>query len=194
MPTPTASKSLAPRRSARSVWSALSLLPPSSYHCLTTAPASWTHSKGFAWQFSNRIPRSLRTTSTRGYSLAGPYRARAFSQRPQSSFLRWPRGAVLRRQRRHSPAWQVWLAAMRSARVKARQEGGQTPEKGCDSGLTRGPKRAQGTVVFHCRFPLANPDGQSKTVIVCPYETLTCYISRRPARRYPVWTGPTGNN
>jgi hypothetical protein len=31
---------------------------------LTTAPASWTHSKRFAWECSHKSTRSLRTTST----------------------------------------------------------------------------------------------------------------------------------
>ena len=39
-------------RTARSVWSAWSLLPLSGRPCVTTAPASWTHSKRFAWQFN----------------------------------------------------------------------------------------------------------------------------------------------
>jgi hypothetical protein len=43
--------------------------------------------------------------------------------------LRWARGGLLRRQRPHAPVWQVWLAAMRTARVKAHREGGQTPDK-----------------------------------------------------------------
>jgi hypothetical protein len=44
--------------------SAWSLLPLSNHPDLTTAPASWTHSLRFAWQFILRNPRSLRTIST----------------------------------------------------------------------------------------------------------------------------------
>ena len=47
-------------RTARSVWSAWSLLPLSNNPCLTTAPASWTHSKRFAWQIVHKSLRSLR--------------------------------------------------------------------------------------------------------------------------------------
>jgi hypothetical protein len=50
-------------RTARSVWSAWSLLPLSNHPCLATAPASWTHSRRFAWQFIHKNPRSLRTSS-----------------------------------------------------------------------------------------------------------------------------------
>src|ERR1017187_3921526 len=42
--------------------------------------------------------------------------------------LQWARGGLLRRQWRQAPDWQVWLAAMRTARVKARPAGGQTPD------------------------------------------------------------------
>src|ERR1039458_8621700 len=53
-------------RTARSVWSAWSLLPLSDHHRLTTAPASWTHSKRFAWQFIHQNPCSLRAIPTIG--------------------------------------------------------------------------------------------------------------------------------
>src|SRR5271169_5397868 len=51
-------------RTARSVWSARSLLPLWCARDRSKAPASWTHSKRFAWQFTHKNPRSLRTTST----------------------------------------------------------------------------------------------------------------------------------
>ena len=51
-------------RFARSVWSARSLLPLSNHFWLTTAPASWTHSKSIAKQIKRKNPRSLRTTSS----------------------------------------------------------------------------------------------------------------------------------
>ena len=51
-------------RAARSVWSAWSLLPLLNHLGLTTAPASWPHSKRIAWQVIHKNPRSLRTTST----------------------------------------------------------------------------------------------------------------------------------
>ena len=46
-------------RSARSVWSARSLLPLSGTRHRSKAPASWTHSKRFARQFVVKNPRSL---------------------------------------------------------------------------------------------------------------------------------------
>src|ERR1035441_4398292 len=51
-------------RTARSVWSAWSLLPLSDHPRLTTAPASWTHSKRFAWQFIHKNPCSLQAIPT----------------------------------------------------------------------------------------------------------------------------------
>src|ERR1035441_9147964 len=51
-------------RTARSVWSAWSLLPLSDHLRLTTAPASWTHSKRFAWQFIYKNPCSLQAIPT----------------------------------------------------------------------------------------------------------------------------------
>src|ERR1035438_6574639 len=48
-------------RTARSVWSAWSLLPLSNHLRVTTAPASWTHSMRFAWQFIRKNPRGLWT-------------------------------------------------------------------------------------------------------------------------------------
>src|ERR1035437_2833744 len=46
-------------RIARSVWSAWSLPPLLKHPRPTTAPASWTHSKRFAWQFIHKNLRSL---------------------------------------------------------------------------------------------------------------------------------------
>jgi hypothetical protein len=40
------------------------LLPLSKHPGITTAPASWTHSKRFAWKFAHSNPRSMRTTTT----------------------------------------------------------------------------------------------------------------------------------
>lgn len=51
-------------RTARSVWSASSLLPLSDHPRLTTAPARWTHSTRFAWQFSHKKLRGLRAIPT----------------------------------------------------------------------------------------------------------------------------------
>src|ERR1035441_8228661 len=45
-------------RTARSVWNAWSLLPLSNHPRLTTAPASWPHSKRFAWQFIHQNLRN----------------------------------------------------------------------------------------------------------------------------------------
>ena len=61
-------------RTARSVWSAWSLLPLSNHPRLTTAPASWTHSKRFAWQIAHKNFRSLRTTWTIAVQCRGPSR------------------------------------------------------------------------------------------------------------------------
>src|ERR1039458_1808009 len=46
-------------RTARSVWSARSLLPLSGTRHRSKAPASWTHSKRFARQFIPKNPYSL---------------------------------------------------------------------------------------------------------------------------------------
>src|ERR1035441_6117128 len=62
-------------RTARSVWSAWSLLPLSDHPRLATAPArppqqhcggwtSWTYSKRFAWQVIHKNPCSLRAIPT----------------------------------------------------------------------------------------------------------------------------------
>ena len=59
-----ADKGTAETRIARSVWSAWSLLPLWCARDRSKAPADWTHSKRFAWQFTHKNPRSLRTTST----------------------------------------------------------------------------------------------------------------------------------
>ena len=68
-------------RTARSVWSARSLLPLSNHPCLTTAPASWTHSKRFARQFIRRclppVPRSARSWFGRCFPRPGGTRSRS---------------------------------------------------------------------------------------------------------------------
>ena len=55
-------RAVKPQPAARSVWGAWSLLPLSSRHHRRKAPASWSHSKRFAWQSVRRKPRDLRGT------------------------------------------------------------------------------------------------------------------------------------
>src|ERR1035437_2742311 len=67
--------------SARSVWSAWSLVPLSDHPCLTTAPASWTHSKRFAEQAPPRLelqpPPPIHVPSCRLSSASSPLKIAA---------------------------------------------------------------------------------------------------------------------